>query len=119
MMILCIIFYSFLSYYSDSDKLFELIIEFPIEIIKAFIYYYSLYIAIYQVAIHFQLLRSKSINNKDLLIWFGSLAFAATPLRTGELSRCFLLKQKCSIDKSFSLAAILFERELLMAFLYF
>lgn len=111
MMILCIIFYSFLSYYSDSDKLFELIIDFPIEIIKAFLFIITAYI--------FRYIRWRYIFNylgqspsiiKDLLIWFGSFAFAATPLRTGELSRCFLLKQKCSIDKSFSLAAILFER---------
>ena len=111
MIILCIIFYNILSYYSDSAKLFELITYFPVEIIKAFSLIITAYILRYirwRYILNY-LGQSPSII-KDLLIWFGSFAFAATPLRTGELSRCFLLKHKCGINKSFSLVAIFFER---------
>ena len=111
MMFLCIIFYSFLSYFSDSAKLFELITEFPTEIIKAFLFIITAYILRYVRwrYIFYYLGQSPSIT-KDLLIWFGSLAFAATPLRTGEFFRCVWLKQKCAIKKSYSFSAIFYER---------
>ena len=111
MILLSFLFYNFLSYYSDSAKLLELITDFPIEIIKAFFFIITAYIFRYiRWRYIFSHLGEKTSIIKDLLIWFGSFAFAVTPLRTGELSRCFLLKQKCGIDKSFSFAGILFER---------
>ena len=111
MILLSFIFYNFLSYYSDSAKLFELITNFPIEILKAFLFVITAYVLRYiRWRYIMRYLGQSPLLIKDILIWIGSFAFAATPLRTGELSRCVLLKHKCGINKSFSLTALFFER---------
>ena len=47
---------------------------------------------------------------KDFLIWMGSFAFTATPGKTGESIRSFILKDKFNIKYKESLFVMIYER---------
>ena len=109
--IFCFIFYNLLNFFLGSTQLLNLLGNFPKEILKSFNFIIIAYfIRFLRWRYIFYSIGKITPLKKDLLIWLGSFTFAATPARSGELYRCFLLKKNLGIDKSVSLGALLIER---------
>ena len=103
--------YSLLSFIDEFGKLSEiLIVLLPEILIGLILISFGYFIRFFRWRL---IMRSIGQNPKitnDAKIWMASFAFTATPGKSGEIVRSFLLKEKFDIPLNESLLALLVER---------